>query len=56
MFQVRYVGLETPQNTLRLQACDSESLRFFWPNAIFVIIYIAILLRFLREKLATWNV
>ena len=31
------MGLETPQNTLRLQGCDSESQRFFWPNAIFVI-------------------
>ena len=32
------MGLETPQNTLRLQGCDSESQRFFWPNAIFVIV------------------
>ena len=31
------MGLETPQNTLRLQGCDSESQRFVWPNAIFVI-------------------
>ena len=30
-------GSGNPQNTLRLQGCDSESLRFFWPNAIFVI-------------------
>ena len=28
----------TLQNPLRLQACDSESLRFFWPNALFVIV------------------
>ena len=37
VFQKRHMGLETPQNTLRLQGCDSESQRFFWPNAIFVI-------------------
>ena len=37
VFQKRHMGLETPQNTLRLQRCDSESQRFFWPNAIFVI-------------------
>ena len=30
-------GSGNPQNTLRLQGCDSESQRFFWPNAIFVI-------------------
>ena len=37
VFQKHHMGLETPQNTLRLQGCDSESQRFFWPNAIFVI-------------------
>ena len=30
-------GSGHPRNTLRLQGCDSESQRFFWPNAIFVI-------------------
>ena len=48
------MGLEPPQNTLRLQGCDSESQRFFWPNAIdFRDCDTAILLRFLREELAT---
>ena len=40
MFQKRHMGLETPRNTLRLQGCDSESQRFFWPNAIFAIVTI----------------
>ena len=52
VFQKRHMGLETPQNTLRLQGCDSGSQRFFWPNAIFCDCDTAILLRFLREKLA----
>ena len=34
----RHIGLETTQNMLRLQGCDSESLRFLWPNTIFVIV------------------
>ena len=32
----RHIGLETTQNMLQL-GCDSESLRFVWPNATVVI-------------------
>ena len=44
--------LDTPQNTLRLQGCDSESQRFL-AQCDFCDCDTAILLRFLREKLAT---
>ena len=37
MFQKRHIGQETPQKSLRLQGCDSQSQWFFLPNAIFVI-------------------
>ena len=51
VFQKRHTGQETFQKSLRLhcQGCDSESQRFFWPNAVKT----AISVQFLREKLAT---
>ena len=51
VFQKCHMGLETPQNTLRLQGCDSESQRFFWPNAIFVIATLQFYCDFCRESL-----
>ena len=37
-FIVLHKHLEIIQKMLRLQGCDSESLRFLWPNAMFVIV------------------
>ena len=36
-YSVAQAPRRSTQNMLRLQGCDSESLRFLWPNAIFVI-------------------
>ena len=48
-------GSGTPQNTLRLQGCDSESQRFFWPNAIFVIATLRFYCDFCRKSLRLRN-
>ena len=53
VFQKRHIDLEPPQNMLRLQACHSESQRVFFAQCDFCDCDAAILLRFLREKLAT---
>ena len=35
MSQKRHIGPETPQDALRLQGCDSESLRFLTQEGVF---------------------